>query len=442
MAELTTEHHLVLGALAARGLLSSPQMQAITGKSQPTLSRILADLGSRVVALGQARSARYGLSQSIHGTPSQQPVLLTLQSGETRRIGQLTLLVSDTLHLGGPGVSVATQGELPWLLSPLVAQGFLGRLLAQRLAAPGISTDPAAWTLETQLFAALHLHDGSGALSLGEPQPGTALPALPASPTALAAALDALADDVAGTLPAGSSAGGEQPKLLARQEGGGPLLVKFTPPRGTPFGERWHDLLHAEHLALRTLAAHGVAVAASRIVASPRRTYLLSERFDRLGDHGRRHAVAIAAAHAGFLPGGYWNWPRSAQGLAGQRRLSSLDAARAQALWDFGRLIGNTDMHGGNLALWVDGEDLTGLLKGRFTLAPVYDMLPMRWRPDATLGCAADYSAFEPDALARSGGAREPAQAFWHALAGSADVSTTLREVASEMAGRLASSAR
>jgi hypothetical protein len=438
VSELTAEHQLILGALAARGLLSSADIQVVTGKSQATVSRLLADLGPQVAALGQARAARYGVPKSIHGTPATQPLLLTLESGETRRIGQLTLLANDTLHLGGPGVSLATRDAIPWLLSPLVAQGFLGRLLAQRLAAVGIAADPGAWPLETQLFAALHLHDSSGALTLGEPQPTAALPALPARPQALAAALDALSADVARTLPAGSSAGGEQPKLLAQLEGVGPLLVKFTPPRGTPFGERWHDLLHAEHLALRTLAAHGVAVAASRVVHSATRTYLLSERFDRIGEQGRRHAVAIAAAHAGFLPGGYWNWPRTAEGLAAQRRLPTLDAARAQALWDFGRLIGNSDMHGGNLSLWVAGEDLAGLLKGRFTLAPLYDMLPMRWRPDAALGGAADYAAFEPDALALGSGAREPARAFWAALAGSGEISPPLRQVAAEMAGRLA----
>jgi hypothetical protein len=48
-------------------------------------------------------------------------------------------------------------------------------------------------------------------------------------------------------------------------------------------------------------------------------------------------------------------------------------SARLQA---FGELIGNTDMHFGNLALWMS-DDLP------FRLAPVYDMLPMRWAPSA-----------------------------------------------------------
>lgn len=429
------DHQLILGALAAQGPLTSEDLQQITGKSQPSTSRLLAELGGQVVAFGQARATRYGLLKSIHGSSGRQPLFNTLADGRIERIGDVTLLSPEVLHVGGPGAGLSTGGELPWLLAPLLAQGFLGRLLAQRLAAPGIAAYPAGWRLETQLFAALHLHDGPGALTLGEAAPAPATPAAGDERDAF----DALAADVARTLPAGSSAGGEQPKFLTHGTGGEALLVKFTPPRGTPFGDRWHDLLHAEHLALRVLAGHGVPVAPSRIVASATRTYFVSTRFDRVGPRGRRHVVAIGGVHAGFVPGGYWSWPRTAEALARQRRLPALDAAQVQALWHFGRLIGNTDMHGGNLSLWVAGESLKELLRGRFTLAPVYDMLPMRWRPDAMLGGAPDYAPFEPDALALGSGAREPARTFWAALAESRNVSPGLRDVAGEMAGRLRS---
>lgn len=432
---LGASHQHVLGALAAQGPLASTALQGIVHLSQPSLSRLLADLAGQVVPLGKARTTRYGLLKSIHGSNGRQPLFLTLADGRIERIGDVTLLYPEVLHVSGPGADLTVSAELPWLLAPLLAQGFLGRLLGQHLAAPGIAADPAGWRLETQLFAALHLHDGPGALTLGEPMhaPPTLLPAGDDT-----AAFDTLAADVASTLPAGSSAGGEQPKFLATAASGEALLVKFTPPRGTPFGERWHDLLHAEHLALRVLAEHGVPVAPSRVFTSAARTYFVSTRFDRLGRGGRRHAVAIGAVHAGFVPGGYWSWPRTTEALAQQRRLPALAAAQVQALWHFGRLIGNTDMHGGNLSLGVEGDDLKTLLRGRFTVAPVYDMLPMRWRPDAALGGAPDYAPFEPDAPALHSGAREPALAFWAALSRSGDVSRALRDVAAEMAARLA----
>ena len=428
----------ILGLLAARGIASAPELQALLGKSQPTVSRLLAGLSGQVLTLGRARATRYGLGKSIRGLPSQQPIWWTGEDGTTTRIGTLSLLAGDLLHVEAGACSGTTRGALPWFLSPLQAQGFLGRLLAQRLAGAGVDAQPERWNLETVVFAALHLHDATGAITLGEAwsiPPATAAHApLPAAPQQLPAALDALAADVARTLPAGSSAGGEQPKFLALLDDGRHVLVKFTPPRGTPFGDRWADLLHAEALASQVLAEHGVDVASTRVVESAQRCYLLSARFDRSGVRGRRHVVAVGAAHEAFVADSYVNWAASTEALARQRRLPALDASRAEALLHFGRLIGNTDMHSGNLGLFVAPTDLA---KGRFTLAPVYDMLPMRWRPDAALGGAADYAPFEPDPRSVGSAAAGPAQVFWNRLAEMPQASRALRLVAGQMAQRL-----
>lgn len=440
MQTLSAEHEAILGALMTRGLLSSAELQAVIGKSQPTLSRLIQDLSDRIVVLGRARSTLYGLPKSIHGLGAQHPLFWTNPSGETIPLGVLTLLNGDLLHIDSPYVQSTTQGDLPWLLAPLKAQGFLGRLHAQRLQASGAQGDPDHWNLEMTLFSALHLHDAAGAITVGDAsvvqdgaQPASP-PRLPAGGQALADALDALAVDVARTLPAGSSAGGEQPKFLAVLASGQHVLVKFSPPRGTPFGERWHDLLHAECLASHVLARHGVDVAAVRIVESPLRTYLISDRFDRIGERGRLHVVAIGDAHRAFVPSPRSDWSATAHALARQGRLSALDAARISALRAFGHLIGNTDMHAGNLALRVELQDLA---RGRFTLAPVYDMLPMRWRPNAAMGGAPDYAAFEPDGLSLSSAATVPAKDFWQQLETHDQVSRGLRRVAGAMVGRL-----
>lgn len=426
----------ILGVLATRGIASAPELQALLGKSQPTMSRLLADLSDRVLTLGRARATRYGLSKSIRGLPSQQPIWWTGEDGTPARIGTLSLLAGDLLHVDAGAYSSTTRGALPWFLSPLQAQGFLGRLLAQRLAGAGIDSQPERWNLETVLFAALHLHDAAGAVTLGEPSsPAAATHApLPGSDKQLASALDEQSADIARTLPAGSSAGGQQPKFLALLDDGRHVLVKFTPPRGTPFGERWADLLQAEALASQVLAEHGVDVAGTRVVDSAQRRYLLSARFDRIGPRGRRHVVAVGAAHQAFVADAYVHWAASCEALARQRRLSPLDARRAEALLHFGRLIGNTDMHSGNLGLFVAPEDLA---KGRFTLAPVYDMLPMRWRPDAALGGAADYMPFEPDARSVGSPAAGPARVFWQRLAAHTGASRALRGVAAVMADKL-----
>ena len=196
-----------------------------------------------------------------------------------------------------------------------------------------------------------------------------------------------------------------------------------------------NDLLWAEWLDGQVLAAHGVEVARAHVVQSARRTYLVSERFDRIGPTGRRHVLAIADVHPAFVAGAYTHWAATAAELARQRRITALDAQRVAALLGFGRLIGNTDMHGGNLGLTVALADLA---KGRFGLAPVYDMLPMRWKPNPEMGGAADYTPFEPEISPMTRPAWVPAQAFWAQLAGLGQVSAGMRALAAKMANRLA----
>lgn len=423
----TPAHFELLAALNRLGVATSAQLQTALGRSQPTLSRLLRELSAEVLALGRGRRTRYGLPRPILGAPAVQPLVWVHEDGRAEAWGQLAFLAGDTVHVQAPGIDLVTRGALPWLLAPLRAQGFLGRVLARQLAARGLDANPDRWSLEQVLAAALALHDVPGALLLGSLPPAEGVGAEP-SPDEL----DRRAEAVAETLPAGSSAGGEQAKFVLHGAAGG-WIVKFGPPRGTPFGERWRDLLHAEALALAVLGEWGVPVAASRVVDTPRRCCLLSARFDRTPGGGRRHVVPLDAVHDAFVAGGRQHWGASCQALERQRRLPPGAGAQAEALLHFGRLIGNTDMHFGNLSLAVAPGDVA---RGRFTLAPVYDMLPMRWRPDAALGLA-DYAAFTPDDLALASPARAPARVFWQRLAAQAAVSTALRQVADEMAAWL-----
>src|SRR5689334_14197896 len=134
MPDIGKDHQQILGFLASRGIATSRELQDATGKSQPTVSRLLGDLSAQVLSLGRARSTRYGLSKSIHGLSAQQPVFWTSEEGRTTRIGTLSLLAQDIVHVDTDLVEGITAGALPWYLEPLQAQGFLGRLLAQRLA--------------------------------------------------------------------------------------------------------------------------------------------------------------------------------------------------------------------------------------------------------------------------------------------------------------------
>ena len=423
----------LLAALRRQGVMTSPELQAALGVSQPTVSRLLARVGAEVVALGLGKRRRYALPQGLLGAPARQPLHWVHEDGRIERLGTLTALLGDRVHVEVDGSDSITQGQLPWWLAPLRAEGFLGRALAQRLQLHGLAADPSDWTLPQQLFAALQQPDAPGAVVLGEAQ------AAPL-PVAADAELDGLADSAAARLPAGSSAGGEQPKFLAwhaqgrdrAHPGGLPVLVKFSPPRGTPFGERWHDLLHLEHLALQLLSQHGVPVALPRVVHGARRTHLVSPRFDRTGAQGRLHVVPLWAVHDAFVPAARQHWAASCEQLEAQRRLPPGSAAQVQALRQFGHLIGNTDMHFGNLSLCVARTELT---RGRFTLAPLYDMLPMRWRPDASSGDLSLWP-FTPEPVDLQGPARPLAALFWRRATQLADLSAPMRALAAEMAAR------
>lgn len=430
--------------LRRRGLLTSAELQQATGKSQATISRALDALEPDVVAIGKARSTRYALPKSIMAFSGEQALYLTGASGASSRWGTLYFLDEDRLHVTAASGSfnITTQADLPWFLAPLRPQGFLGRLRGQSL---GFSdSNPDNWTLEQVLFALIaHEHDHPGAFSVGEER-GELLPEAPLDLALRATFYDDLAQNVNQTLPAGSSAGGEQPKFLAHIDtptGYERLIVKFSPPRGTPFGERWHDLLHTELIALRILKRHGFAVADARIVQSDRRTYLESVRFDRIGEHGKRHVVPLSAVHRAFVSGIPQHWAATGEALAKRGLLSATDAAQIRTLREFGRLIGNTDMHFGNLSLCVD--DLELLAKPQLRLAPVYDMLSMAWKPGEfrdELGYTA-MSLPQPPLGAASAWnlALQMAQEFWQTMSELQAVSAELRAIAHLQAQRVLS---
>jgi hypothetical protein len=422
-----TLNTLLIGTLAERGLCTSVELQQLSGKSQPTISRALRALSRQLIALGRGKRTRYGVPQPIRGLPAQQALWWTDAHGELTRFGTLTLLAGERVHVSAEGIDDLTHERLPWYLSTLRLQGFLGREWAQRL---DMDRNPEQWRIEQVLYAALRVEDHPGAVSIGEPKSELA-PEVSADVATRLQHYDTLAADVSTTLPAGSSAGGEQSKFLARLSTGEHVLVKFSPPRGTPFGERWHDLLHAEWLASYVLASHGFEVAPARVIESSQRTYFESTRFDRIGARGRRHGVALDAVHDAFVAGPRQHWAATCDALASQRRLSANDASSARTWLEFGRLIGNTDMHFGNLSLWADEP-----AKPRFALAPLYDMLPMRWRPDAFTGLH-DYAAFEPQRPAGAALSMTLALDYWQRLGHHAPVSAPLQAMARTMADRL-----
>lgn len=351
---------------------SAAELQSATGKSQPSISLALTRLGDAVYKIGAARSTRYALTQSILGLDARQAVDLAAPHADQGVFGSLVFLQGNRVHICGPRKRqwMAT-GALPWWLSTLQPQGYLGRQFAR--LRPDFAPDPDQWTLEQTLYMAVnHLSDPPGAFAMG--------PRRLETPITLknhnrGQGFDHLADTAAQSLPTGSSAGGEQPKFLT-QVGNTQVIVKFSPPRGTPFGERWHDLLHLEHLAGLVLRDKGVATAKTELVQTQRRTYLQSTRFDRLGRTGKRHVVAASSIHEAFVNTPQRHWVATCEALVARKLLAPEHLRAVASTYLFGQYIANTDMHFGNLSFFVDDVTQPVLVP-----TPVYDMLPMVWRP-------------------------------------------------------------
>jgi serine/threonine protein kinase HipA of HipAB toxin-antitoxin module len=204
----------------------------------------------------------------------------------------------------------------------------------------------------------------------------------PVSPEQKCEQYTVLAQHAANGEPAGSSAGGEQPKFTAyatTSNGARHVIVKFSEIESGPVTERWRDLLLAEHLALLTLREGGLSAAHSEVIDSSTQRFLEIERFDRVGEAGRRGMHSLAALDAAFIGSGNGSWPVVTRALANDGRIDVQAAAGAELLWAFGTLIGNTDMHFGNLS-FIDEQGPP------YSLAPAYDMTPMGFRPRSSGG--------------------------------------------------------
>lgn len=348
--------------------MSVRQLTDIMGISQPTVSRSIKALGDEVVRIGSGPSIHYVLRDAHRGF-SSAPVYRITEEGTVKPLGKLVPVYPDGFVMEQTDNICLHSDGLPWWLFDMRPQGYLGRAYASRFSSElGLPPNPENWS-DTDVIRALlaHGHDAVGNLLIGE-QARNHFVEMPL-PVAVdrATAYPSLALAVsAGDVP-GSSAGGEQPKFCTYTERGH-VIVKFTAPDDNPVSERWRDLLLAEHLALRVL---GVETA---VFDFGGQRFLEIPRFDRTGPLGRKGLFSLRALEAEFVGRARETWPVLVNELAKQGCVHPDAVATTARLWAFGTLIGNTDMHHGNLS-FISSH-------GRpYDLAPAYDMLPMGFAP-------------------------------------------------------------
>jgi hypothetical protein len=425
----------ILRHLAA-GAASSAELEQLLGQSQSTVSRLLRQLiaSGQIIRIGSRRGARYALQRPIEGIGARWGLRRVDERGKVHELGTLHALAGDEYLFDAATDDFAWSGlthGLPYYLQDQRPAGFLGRAVPTRYPELALPQRVIDWSDDHYLrYLTQRGSDTVGDLVLGDRALDGALQSMHER-TALrdeerATRYPQLAQQVMeGGLP-GSSAHGEHPKFVALLEGSPPrhVLVKFSPSTRTRVGERWADLLVAEHLAHEVLGGAGIAAAASRIERFADRVYLETVRFDRVDRTGRVGVTSLYAIDSA-LYGKLDNWIDAGKRLLADRRIAENTLADIRLLATFGALIANTDRHFGNLAC-LDRYD------GRFTLAPVYDMLPMLYAPEHDELPPRAFVPLPPNAdnLRQYGRARALAEQYWAACAADARISAEFRGIA------------
>ncbi|WP_313318823.1 type II toxin-antitoxin system HipA family toxin YjjJ [Stenotrophomonas sp.] len=365
--------------------------------SRPVLSRLVAEAGDQVRRIGKARATAYVATALVR--PNTWPLYRMGPEANMEELGTLHALRGDGFLLeptgDRPNLMRAVDGPagyfpgLPWFLDDVRPQGFLGRSLAHRLGrALGVPADLKSWQSRDNLLGILHGGTSVGDLLLGQAAIDRALLDVDAPPDRVD--MDSRHDvyairakEALDGEEVGSSPGGEQPKFTATvvtATGRYAALVKFALSSSNALGARWADLLVCEHLALTTLREAGFPAARTQLLRSDEHVFLEVERFDRTADElGRRGFVSLLALDAAFIGEGTRDWGLAGEQLVNERLITQDTADNMARLHWFGRLIGNTDMHLGNI-----GFDLID--SGPLPLRPAYDMLPMYLAPSAQSG--------------------------------------------------------
>jgi hypothetical protein len=371
--------------------------------------------------------------RDVHEYGGQLPVYQIDESGGVSQFGILQPILDGYYYEPHTSESPQMYRSLPWFIQDMRPDGFMGRAFARNMHPElGLPERLEDWS-DNHLLVALARRgeDCIGDLIVGEEALERYSQSVRENAPPIAArerdtSYPRMATAAMEGKPVGSLAGGEQPKFTAVVERNGSsvnVLVKFSPMMDTPGGRRWADLLICEHLALETIRSAGLPAAKSTLHIAGGRTFLEVERFDRVGRFGRIPINSIGVVDDEFF--GYRdNWMNMADRLESSRMVSPHDADVLRWLSAFGEMIANTDMHLGNASLIL--EDL---FKPAFSLAPAYDMLPMRYRPRDGEVTSPQFSPPVVASVSRWEGALQHALQFWEAAAHDERITSDFRKI-------------
>ncbi|MBX7148754.1 type II toxin-antitoxin system HipA family toxin YjjJ [bacterium] len=425
--------------LSKTGPSKAKDLCAVLNISQPTFSKLLAQNSKDILRIGKGINTLYAIYRKgtwNYGEILSVPLFVVDKEGNQSVEATLHPLAPQGFYLESHGNLFKSRvyKNLPYFLLDACPSGFLGRLVPKFHSE--FPTDISLWTDDHCLtyFCRygwdlignfiigdeaynLHLqHQVERTDIVDENNRNTHYPAV--------------ADKVLSQGNPGSSAGGEQAKFLSIRKTSSqlmPVMVKFSPPVDESVGLRVADLLICEHIAHQVLKKIGKNPLQSCLIRGGGRVFLEVERFDRMpyenysgGRLGLISLKALAMEH-GCL---HSTWMATAQALLSQKIMDA--SLYDEIIWleVFGKLIGNNDMHAGNISFLCEGEKLAGL-------APVYDMLPMSYAPLNNQLINRDFTPDPPKSLEIKvwKEALKAAQFFWEQVENHPEISKKFKEV-------------
>jgi hypothetical protein len=418
--------------------------------SQPTVSRLVSANSGRVIRAGGSKNTIYGAARRIRQLQeSEIPVFSIDEHGKGSLFGSLASIHPEGyLWLGSSGnwpleeKSKLYFHSLPYFIHDARPQGFMGRNFARiNTAVLGVPDNPERWTDDDVVVAMSIMGDDlAGNLIVGEISYRRYMEKQVEiiEEAAIGETYLAMAQRSVSTGIAGSSAAGEFPKFTAvrmRDDDAQHVIVKFSGSGNSLAERRWSDLLRCEAHAARIMSEHlRVDSAKSMAFSHGGRTFMESVRFDRVGLHGRISMCSLGALDAELVGMGDPAWDKFADKLLALRIIDAGSATAMRKAWYFGKLIGNSDMHAGNLSFRL-------VAPGKVRLCPVYDMLPMRYAPlrggevpEHNVGSLyAPLPGNEKDFAEANAAAME----FWKAISADDEISDAFRKIAGEWVARL-----
>ena len=427
----------ILSLLKTQGVLSQQTICRSLNVSQPTFSRaVQALIPDQVVRLGNSKNTVYAARRVVLDVGARITVVLVNAEGQVRAKGELQAIFPGGFVWIPEGTTRATtHKDLPYFLSDLRPQGFLGRIVPGLHPELGYPPDIRNWSGDHTLgYLVRHGTDcmgqvivGENALSLYEQSKAAAKSGI--SYSARATAYPILASQILEKGSPGSSAGGEQPKFTCYVETSRQVtrsvIVKFSQSISESGGRRVGDLLVCEALAHGVLEEAGVSASKSTIIETKKQVFLEVERFDRTS-RGRRGVISLDALNLEYAAN-LGGWTDVVVELAGRKVLSKDCLQNVLRLDLFGELIANSDRHNGNLSFYFDDFVVGGL-------TPVYDMLPMLYMPQQGQILDRVFAPRPPKVsqLTHWAWARECAMEFWGRAEKDGRISKSFQRIARE----------